>query len=205
MNGQKNSNTNSTNKFVIPIIILIMVIVFLVKNEGFTTRLLKSKTNNKKYEIQEYNHKDQDVANLMGTINIFIDNFSTYLINKYPNDERIQRLIKNLKNTEYKESVFEPGTSSYTINKGEEISVCLRQKNQNKTIHDLNTLKFVIIHELGHVITISEGHTDEWYDNFKFLLREARKAGLYNPVNYSNKNINYCGVDVTHNPYYNSI
>ena len=133
------------------------------------------------------------------------DKFADYLSQNHPNDERIIRLIENLEDTEFKESPFEKGTSSFTINKGELVSLCLRQKNKPKDIHDLNTLMFVVIHELGHVMTVSEGHTQEWMDNFRFLLREAEKCGIYEPVDYSRENINYCGVDVTHNPYYNNV
>lgn len=200
-----NNNNNSNNTVTIPILILILIIYFLIRNEGFKTSFVKSKHNNKTYEIQDYNEDDQKIGDYIGKIEVFITKFVDYLVKKYPNDDRIQRLEKNSKDTVYKESIFDKDTSSYTINKGEEISICLRQKNKNKTIHDFNTLKFVIIHELGHVMTISEGHTEEWLSNFRFLLREAEKAGLYKPVNYSSNNINYCGVDVTHNPYYNSI
>ena len=37
-------------------------------------------------------------------------------------------------------------------------------------------------------------------NNFRFLLRQANALGYYDPVNYSNKPINYCGIKVTNNP-----
>ena len=187
----------------IPIIVLILTITLLIKNEGFATIFKTSKHNNKSYEVQDVKDSQQ-VANLMGKIELKINKFTKYLIDKYPNDERIIRLQDNLEEIKYKESPFEKGTSSYTINKGELMSICLRQKNALKEIHDLNTLMFVVIHELGHVMTLSTGHTQEWINNFRFLLKEAEQYGIYNPVDYSEENINYCGVDVTHNPYYNS-
>ena len=187
----------------IPIIVLILTITLLIKNEGFATIFKTSKHNNKSYEVQDVKDSQQ-VANLMGKIELKINKFTKYLIDKYPNDERIIRLQDNLEEIKYKESPFEKGTSSYTINKGELMSICLRQKNALKEIHDLNTLMFVVIHELGHVMTLSTGHTQEWMNNFRFLLKEAEQCGIYNPVDYSEENINYCGVDVTHNPYYNS-
>lgn len=188
----------------IPIIILILTITFVIHNEGFTTLFKKSVHNKKNYEVQDEKNS-QKVADLIGKIELNIHKFTKYLKKKYPNDQRIKRLINNLENTEYRESPFEKGTSSYTLNKGEVVSLCLREKNKPKDIHDLNTLMFVVIHELGHVMTLSEGHTDEWMTNFRFLLREGEKCGIYKPVDYSQENINYCGVDVTHNPYYNSV
>ena len=32
---------------------------------------------------------------------------------------------------------------------------------------------FVALHELSHVMTVSVGHTQEFWENFKFLLKEA--------------------------------
>ena len=40
------------------------------------------------------------------------------------------------------------------------------------------------------------------WDNFKFLLVQAKAAGLYNPVDYKNKPGEYCGMPITDNPYY---
>ena len=80
--------------------------------------------------------------------------------------------------------------------------LCLRQKNSNKSIHDDNLLMFVIIHELAHIMSQSVGHNNEFYDNFKFLLRESVKKGIYNPVDFQKTPVNYCGINVTNNPYY---
>ena len=51
------------------------------------------------------------------------------------------------------------------------------------------------MHELTHVMSISEGHGPEFVKNFKFLLKESESMGIYEPVDYSNNNnIVYCGV-----------
>ena len=61
---------------------------------------------------------------------------------------------------------------------------------------------FVIIHELAHVASESIGHTDEFWKNFKFLLIEAEKIGIYKPIDYKTNPKNYCGMEITDNPYY---
>ena len=38
--------------------------------------------------------------------------------------------------------------------------------------------------------------------NFRFLLKEAKISGIHNPIDYSIDNMVYCGVKVTHNPYF---
>ena len=66
----------------------------------------------------------------------------------------------------------------------------------------MNTLTFVALHELAHVATLSVGHTEEFWNNFKFLLQEAKKIGIYNPVNYKKEPARYCGMNIDDNPYY---
>ena len=62
---------------------------------------------------------------------------------------------------------------------------------------------FVAIHELSHVASESIGHNKEFWDNFKFLLKEATDAGVYKMVDYSSNNTEYCGMTITDNPYFN--
>ena len=51
-------------------------------------------------------------------------------------------------------------------------------------------------------MTKSEGHKQEFWQNFKFLLEQAKAANIYNPVDYKKKPEPYCGMDITDNPYY---
>ena len=119
----------------------------------------------------------------------------------YPTDERVMRLVKGIEKMKIEEAPNDDG-SSYTINKGELMALCLRHKKGEHPFHEYNTLQFVMIHELAHVASISEGHNQEFINNFRFLLRQANALGYYDPVNYSNKPINYCGIKVTNNPYF---
>ena len=61
---------------------------------------------------------------------------------------------------------------------------------------------YVALHELSHIATKSIGHTDEFWENFKFLITEAKKIGVYNPVDYKKEPSRYCGMNITDNPYY---
>jgi len=44
---------------------------------------------------------------------------------------------------------------------------------------DVDTLMFVVLHELAHVGCKSTGHTDEFWDGFSSLLSTARRIGVY--------------------------
>lgn len=195
---------NTNMKFTILILIIIILIVLFCKNDTLENYAVyrESMYNSNMYKVQEYNKNSQDAANLLGKINIFIKKIKDHLMKKYPDDKRVTRMNNRLREIELIEPEHKNDESAYTINKGELMALCLRKKD-NKEFYDMEMMSFVVIHELAHVMTISEGHTPEFMENFRFILKEAENAELYEPINYSFNPTNYCGVDVTHNPFFN--
>ena len=63
-------------------------------------------------------------------------------------------------------------------------------------------IEAILIHELAHIMTTSEGHKQEFWQNFKFLLEQAKAANIYEPVDYKKNPELYCGMDISDNPYY---
>jgi hypothetical protein len=51
-------------------------------------------------------------------------------------------------------------------------------------------------------MTKSIGHDKDFWDNFKFILDNAVEIKIYDPVNYRANPQNYCGMNITDNPYY---
>ena len=88
---------------------------------------------------------------------------------------------------------------AYSVNKGEELSICIREKNTEKFIDD-NTITFVAIHELSHIMTPETGHTKLFWDNMKWLLEKASSMGIYMPVHYSQSPVEYCGMNINSTP-----
>ena len=159
----------------------------------------RSNVNGKSYGVQEMLPNANLTADRIAKLEQFSNDLINYLSARHPKDVRTKRLLDNLAEIKMEESPFEDDTSSYTVNKGELIALCIRNK-EDKDFHDWNTLLFVLIHELGHVASISTGHNQEFVRNFKWLLEQANAAGLYQPVDYSQNPITYCGVRVTNNP-----
>lgn len=77
---------------------------------------------------------------------------------------------------------------SYTINK-KEIHLCTRDP-QNGLYYDKNTLMFVLLHELSHVLCKDIGHTRNFATINHALLTHAIKHGYYDPSKPFVKN--YC-------------
>jgi hypothetical protein len=159
----------------------------------------RSTVNGKSYGIQEMLPNAGLSADKIAKLEGFTNDLLEFLAARYPKDVRTRRLLDNLAEIKMEESPFEDDTSSYTVNKGELIALCIRNK-EDKDFHDWNTLLFVLIHELAHVASITTGHNQEFIRNFKWLLERANEAGLYQPVDYSKNPITYCGVRVTNNP-----
>lgn len=115
----------------------------------------------------------------------------------------VKRLTQKFNPNNISESGAKSKHTSYSVNKGEKIIFCLRQKNEEQTFVDENTIMFVAIHELAHIMTLSIGHEPEFWNNFKILLREAVTLGIYQKEDYSKNPKPYCGITVSDNPLYN--
>jgi predicted metal-dependent hydrolase len=92
--------------------------------------------------------------------------------------------------------------TSYSENKGQKIVVCLRdKKNPPKyPLIDKNTVMFVMLHEMAHLMTETIGHTQEFWSNFKRILGDAVQIGIYQQVNYAHSPVDYCGMKITDSP-----
>jgi hypothetical protein len=91
--------------------------------------------------------------------------------------------------------------TSYSVNKGEKIFFCIRSKDDDKLI-DHNTLLFVAIHEMAHIMTKRIGHIKEFWNNFRFLLRVAVKNDIYQYQDFRKNKVKYCGMEITDTPYH---
>ena len=49
-------------------------------------------------------------------------------------------------------------------------------------------------------MTKETGHVPPFWDNMKFLLKVAIKLGIYDYVDYSSNNQEYCGTQITDTP-----
>ena len=95
--------------------------------------------------------------------------------------------------------------TAYSENKGEKLAFCLNTTKEGNKLIDINTLTFVALHELSHIMTESIGHNQEFWQNFKFLLENAKASGIYNPVDYKKDPKEYCGMKINDNPYYDLV
>jgi hypothetical protein len=119
----------------------------------------------------------------------------------YSNDPPYQRLIARFNPDVFEENDLDSNSTSYSENKGDRIVVCLRDKTQAPyPLIEENTVIFVLIHEMAHLMTESMGHTPEFWTNFRKLLHDCVKLGVYTPVNYAQNPVKYCGMTISDTP-----
>jgi hypothetical protein len=175
---------------------------------------VKSDLDNISYPVVAKYENTKIAANMIGDMHIFTSNLikklkSVYLVDvfqqtpEYAVGINVTKLLMKRFHHDSLEENDPPSAdkTSYVLNKGEIISLCLREKQsgQNK-FHDLNILKFVMLHELSHMISVSVNHDVEFWTNFKFLLEFCEKYDLYKVPDYEKNNINYCGLNVSYVP-----
>jgi len=172
-----------------------------INSEMFNLKCIISQVDGNKYCVRERN-KLQLVADLLAKVTKKLKYLVKHMEEKYPDRENVKRLVKNFNPKKIYETLPTSTHTAYSENKGEKLAFCVtRKKNGNKLI-DENTLTFVAIHELAHIATKSVGHKDEFWNNFKFLLEEAKLINIYSPVDYKKQPKEYCGMKITDNPYF---
>lgn len=110
----------------------------------------------------------------------------------YSHDHPILNKVRDnfsILNPEYARIPLQKGDSAFTENK-RMITLCLADPT-TKQYYDMNTIMYVALHELAHVVSKTHGHNGEFKDNFAELLKQASVAGIYDPVKPIP--LTYCG------------
>jgi len=165
---------------------------------------VKSSVDNKDYLVRDMPDK-QEAANLMAKIRIKLSNLKIHLEQKYPDKPQVKQLVTNFEPDpkRFYESTPDAELTSYSVNKGESVHLCLRQRETNdESLVDENVIMFVSIHEMGHMITKSVGHGEDFWNNFAWLIKEAESLGIYKAQDFKAHPVKYCGMSITDQPTY---
>jgi hypothetical protein len=190
-------------------ILLYVIIAFVIiiglkiysESDAYNLKCIISDVDGKRYCVRE-RLKMELAANLLASVTQKLKDLVIYCAKKFPDNENVQRMVQKFNPTKISETLPTSEYTAYSENKGEKLAFCLNKEKNGSKLIDINTLSFVAIHELAHIMTISEGHKQEFWQNFKFLLEQAKASNIYDPVNYKKNPESYCGMDITDNPYY---
>ena len=188
------------------LILLLFIILAGLKiyyeSDVFNLRCIVSGVDGKKYCVRERRNIVK-ASNLLATTTDKMQKLVENMGGKYSERDNVKRLVENFNPTTIKETLPTSEYTAYSENKGEKMAFCLnKKKGDNDNLIDQNTLTFVAIHELAHIMSATVGHNDEFWNNFKYLLDNAVEMGIYKPIDYRKDPEGYCGMDITDNPYY---
>jgi hypothetical protein len=182
----------------ITILILSIIFMYLLYQYHYYSNIetIVSKIDNRNYDVQI---KDDSAAaaDLIAQVREKLILLVNHMYKTSPSNPKVIRLKKNFNPDVLKEGIDNPSYTSYTVNKGEEIILCLRTDGK---LVDINVLTFVCIHELSHIGNETVGHDTPFWDFFKELLIEAINIGVYIKYDYKKMPVKYCGMMITDSP-----
>ena len=181
--------------------ILLMCLRIYYESDAFNLKCIIASKDGNTYCVRE-REKIKTAANLLATVTEKCKKMVAYMKEKHPKDPRVIKLVAGFNPKSISETLPTSTLTAYSENKGEKIAFCLNKAKNGTKLIDINTLTFVALHELTHVATKSVGHKQEFWQNFKWVLQNAKEAGIYSPIDYKKNPEEYCGMTINDNPYY---
>lgn len=185
----------------VAILFILLGVLFIQHYVNDNVSPFVSQYDGQNYEVRQVGTKEtrQTAADYLAKIRHKLDILVGYMYKKQlPDRDTSVRLYTRWKNIELKETNSSDSSAAFTLNKSTEIRLCIR--NGNGGFEDQNTSMFVLLHELAHVMSIGYGHTEEFSNNFDYIVHLASQLGLYKPENFSSRPKTYCGVEINTTP-----
>jgi len=160
---------------------------------------IEATVNGKKYYVRNLPDRNE-AANKLASIGNSLQSLIDSLDEEEEEKGKYNKQLKESFNPDYiTENI--PGSTyvAYSVNKGEELSLCVREKD-TEVFMDNNIIIFVAIHELSHIMTPETGHTPLFWNNMKYLLEKASAMGIYTPTDYRKNPETYCGMEINSTP-----
>lgn len=165
---------------------------------------VKSTVDGQTYRVRDMPDK-QEAANLLAKVRARMKKIYIHLQSTFPDKPQVKRLLQRFEANPDRilESTPDAEHTSYSVNKGERVHLCLRQRQGgDETLVNENVMVFVALHEMAHMITDEIGHPPEFWNNFGWLLKEAEKIGAYQYQDFKSHPVRYCGTNITDQPRY---
>jgi hypothetical protein len=173
------------------------------KQESHDMSLTESTVDGKRYIVRNLPDK-QEAADRLARTRAKLITLMLYLQEKFPKKAMVAQILQNFdaEPDRFSESSPDASYTSYSVNKGEKVYMCLRQRNEREELVDENVITFVAVHEMAHIGTSEIGHTPTFWNNFGWLLARAEEAKVYQYTDFSAHPVEYCGIRITDQPTY---
>jgi len=187
--------------FLIIIIFIVLILFFKINYSKMT--YVKSTIDNKYYLVRDL--PDKLIAcNMLAKIKENINKLILYLDENKDTKYKeykiyIDRLKTRINNVNISENSGKGSDTSYSVNKGDELVLCLRSKINYNEFHNVNLIYYVVLHEISHIaspVYESEynNHGPIFKKVFGFLTNIALELDLYHKIDFDKKPEEYCGI-----------
>lgn len=178
------------------VVVVLVILGVYVTNKMRDVSYVKSSVDGKEYLVRSVGDA-LEAADMLARLNAKAMLLISRLSEAHGDDERVALLSRRYNPSALSEGSHESGYTSYSVNKGQRIVMCLRSRGDSvDKLEDENTLMYVLTHELAHLATDEVGHTPRFWENFRFLVKRAVEYGVYKDRDYSAHPVNYCGIKI---------
>ena len=184
--------------------VLFLCLIIYYQSDAFDLKCIIASKDGNRYCVRE-REKMELAANLLADVTQKMKDTVAFIKQKHPEDPRTKRLVDGFNPKKISETLPTSELTAFSENKGEKLAFCLNKSKNGTKLIDINTLTFVALHELSHIATESVGHKQEFWQNFKWVLQNAKEASIYSPVDYKKYPEEYCGMTINDNPYYDLV
>ena len=185
------------------ILISVSVVVFIYRHtkETFSNYSSRIFYKNRYLYISSNDDLADAVVQRLKDVTDYVTSITTYCDeNDFPDKERALRLKQRWSIVELYEISQNDTNIAYLVDKNKALRLCVRKNYTEGELEDINTMMFVILHELAHMMSASYGHNDEFKTNFLELIKIANFLEIYNPVHYSETPTPYCSIVINSSP-----
>ena len=184
-------------------LVAVAYVAMYFKGSKYPMALTKSSVDGENYFVRNMPDR-QEAADRLARVRAKILRLRKYLGQTHKAKPFVSQMLDNFDCSagRFSESTPDAQYTSYSVNKGEKVFMCLRQRNAREELVTENVILFVALHEMSHVGTVSIGHTPEFWNNFAWLLKEAEHVKVYEYTDFAAHPVEYCGVHITDSPTY---
>ena len=189
--------------YILIALIVIISIKIYIDSDTFQLKCIISDVDGNKYCVRE-RAKLELVADQLAYTTNNMKTIVEHCRQEYGDQDNVKRLVEKFNPQKIYEILPTSEYTAYSENKGEKLAFCVETEKENGKGYmvDLNTMTYVAMHELAHIMTESIGHSEEFWQNYKFLLEIAKSMNIYDPIDYKKTPVRYCGMNITDNPYF---
>jgi len=181
---------------VFALVLLIGYLIYSIRNAG----LVRAEFDGQVYMVQELPDKSKAV-DLLIKLKTDLGKIAQKSLDRAKKEDNkdytnyIQIIVNKLNSVFIREVEKDSPYTSYSVNKGEELVFCLRNKQSNE-FYDYNKILYVAVHEIAHIGCPEVGHTKLFFELNRYILETAQDNNMYEFVDYNNTPEEYCGIQI---------